>query len=104
MRRLVGVWTYRLGLASAAIALVIRAFNAFGMWLPGRLVEGVTVWYMSFYKATLLFLLISIATALEICVRVALNEDARPLRPAHKDQSFVSSHSEVKVRAARAGA
>lgn len=64
MKDLIGVWTYWLGLASALIALIMRASNAFGMFLPERVVEGITVWYMSFYKAMMMFLLISIATSL----------------------------------------
>ncbi len=56
-------WSYRLGLASAVIALVLRAFNALGLWLPRMVTQGVTIWYMSFFKGALLFLLICIATA-----------------------------------------
>ena len=56
-------WSYWLGIVSAVIALVMRAFNAFGIWLPTAFAQGRTVWYMSFFKGALLFLLISIATA-----------------------------------------
>jgi hypothetical protein len=56
-------WSYRLGLASAVIALIMRTFNAFGVWLPKTIVQGSTIWYMSFFKGALLFLLICIATA-----------------------------------------
>ncbi len=55
--------SYWLGLASAVIALVTRALNLFGIWVPQTVEQGRTVWYMSFYKGALLFLLISIATA-----------------------------------------
>jgi hypothetical protein len=56
-------WSYWLGMASAVIALVLRAFNIFGIWLPAAITQGRTLWYMSFYKGALLFLLIAIATA-----------------------------------------
>ena len=55
--------SYRLGLLSAVIALVLRGLNALGVWLPLAVVQGQTVWYMSFYKGALLFFLIAIATA-----------------------------------------
>jgi hypothetical protein len=56
-------WSYWLGMASAVVALVMRAFNAFGIWLPQAMAQGRTVWYMSFYKGALLFFVIAIATA-----------------------------------------
>lgn len=63
MKNHILTWSYRLGLASAVIALALRALNALGLWLPRVLTQGVTIWYMSFFKGALLFLLISIATA-----------------------------------------
>ena len=54
-------WSYWLGLVSAVIALVLRGLNAIG--LPTVVVQGRTLWYMSFYKGALLLLLIAIATA-----------------------------------------
>lgn len=65
MKKYINTWSYWLGVASGLIALIMRAFNAFGVWLPGAVVQGVTIWYMSFYKAALLFLLINVATALD---------------------------------------
>jgi hypothetical protein len=55
-------WSYWLGIVSAVVALVLRASNAFGSWLPA-VAQGRTIWYMSFYKGALLFFVISIATA-----------------------------------------
>lgn len=55
--------SYWMGLASAVIALVLRGLNALGMLLPTVLKQGQTIWYMSFHKAALLFLLVAIATA-----------------------------------------
>ena len=63
MEKMLTHWCYWLGLVSAAIALVMRGFNAFGVWIPHNVVTGVTVWYMSFYKGAFLFLLVAIATA-----------------------------------------
>ena len=62
MEKQIVKWSYWLGLLSALIALVLRGLNALGLFIP-TLVQGRTIWYMSFYKAALLFLLIAIATA-----------------------------------------
>ena len=62
-------WSYWLGMASAVIALVMRAFNAFGIWLPAVMTQGRTISYMSFYKGALLFFVIAIATANHIWSR-----------------------------------
>jgi hypothetical protein len=57
-------WSYWLGIASFAIALVWRAVNTFGLFLPKPgFMQGETIYYMSFYKAGFLFLLVAIATA-----------------------------------------
>jgi hypothetical protein len=56
-------WSYWLGLASFAVALVWRGLNSLGIGLPWSLTAGRTIWYMSFYKAGLMFLLVAIATA-----------------------------------------
>jgi len=55
-------WSYWLGLLSAVVALVLRGLNALEFLLP-KVMQGRTIWYMSFYKGALLFLLIAIATA-----------------------------------------
>ena len=62
-------WSYWLGMVSAVIALVLRAFNVFGIWLPVAITQGRTLWYMSFYKGALLFFLMAIATANRIWSR-----------------------------------
>jgi hypothetical protein len=62
-------WSYWLGMVSAVIALVMRAFNAFGIWLPTAVAQGRTVWYMSFYKGAFLFFVMAIATANQIWSR-----------------------------------
>ena len=56
-------WTYWLGVLSAVVAMVWRALNTLGIGVPLMLTPGTTIWYLSFYKAALLFLLVSIATA-----------------------------------------
>ncbi len=56
-------WSYWLGIASFAVAVAWRGLNALGIWLPAGVTLGHTIWYMSFYKAGLLFLLVAIATA-----------------------------------------
>jgi hypothetical protein len=62
-------WAYWLGLASTAIALVLRSLAASGV-LTGVVVHrGQTIGYLSFYRGALLFFLIAIATASYTWVR-----------------------------------
>jgi hypothetical protein len=62
--------SYWIGLASTAIALLLRTLNAFGMFLPPATAKaGETIWYMSFYKGALLFFLAAIATSGYAAVR-----------------------------------
>lgn len=100
MKKHINTWSYWLGLASAVVALVMRAFNAFGVWLPGNVVQGVTIWYMSFYKAALLFFLINIATALDRWCRALLSQSSNAV---HGDQAVADSQPAAKFRTARAG-
>ena len=100
MKEHIDIWTYWLGLASAVIALAMRTFNALGFWLPGRIVEGITIWYMSFYKAALLFFLINIATSLGGLSHVLRNQSSRPF---HADGELVGGQPAGKSRAATAG-
>jgi hypothetical protein len=76
-------WSYWLGLVSAVIALVMRTFNAFGVWLPGTVIQGTTIWYMSFFKAALLFLLINIATAIRIYLRMLADQRSNESNDKH---------------------
>jgi len=55
-------WGFQAGLLCAAIALVWRAANAFGFF-ASNVAPGTTIYYGSFLKASVLFLLISIAAA-----------------------------------------
>jgi hypothetical protein len=63
MERNIVRWSYWLGIASLVVALLWRAFNALGLWLPFQISPGQTVYYMSFYKASLLFFVAAIASA-----------------------------------------
>ncbi len=63
MEKHIITWSYWLGLASGVIAVATRALNAFGIWVPQTVVQGRTLWYMSFYKGAFLFFLVAIATA-----------------------------------------
>jgi hypothetical protein len=54
-------WSYLLGLLCFGIALVWRALNAFNLGVPEHLAPGVSVYYMSFYKAAFMFLMVCIA-------------------------------------------
>jgi len=55
--------SYWLGLASCLIAVALRVLNVLRI-LPRTVVkEGQTLWYMSFYKGAILFLVITIGTA-----------------------------------------
>ena len=56
-------WTYWLGIACATIALIIRGFQAVGLYLD---FPGVNLGYMSFYKASFLLLAVAIATTVTL--------------------------------------
>ena len=100
MKEQINRWSYWLGLASALIALVMRTFNAFGVWLPGVVVQGMTIWYMSFYKAALLFFIIKIATAVDIwAARILLNHQ---FDSTHGEHLVVDSMA-ARFRTAKAG-
>jgi len=62
-------WTYWLGIACAVIALIIRGFQAVGLYLD---FPGVNLGYMSFYKAS--FLLLAVAIATTVTLRPAQRE------------------------------
>jgi len=62
-------WTYWLGLLCAAVALIIRGLEVMGMYVSDYLPVWVKIGYMSFYKAGLLLLAVSIATATMIGAR-----------------------------------
>ncbi len=100
MKKHIYTWSYWLGLVSAVIALTMRAFNALGVFLPGTVIQGTTIWYMSFYKAALLFFLINIATAIHIYSRVPVNRDS----DAATDKRVVEGRPPAKnFRTAAAG-
>lgn len=56
-------WSYWLGIASFAVALVWKGLNSVGIWHLSTAAAGPPITYTSFYKASLLFLLVAIATA-----------------------------------------
>jgi len=60
MEKHLAKWTYWLGIACAAMALIIRGFQAIGLYLD---FPGVNLGYMSFYKASFLLLAVAIATS-----------------------------------------
>jgi len=63
MQKMIAHWTYWLGIACLVIALVWRAVNALGFWLPLTVTPGHTIWYLSFFHASFLFLGTTVATA-----------------------------------------
>jgi hypothetical protein len=56
-------WSYWLGIACVAIALLWKAWSALGLWLPKSMAAAQTISYMGFYKGGILFFLVTIATA-----------------------------------------
>ena len=62
MEKKIQLYSYWLGVLCGLIAMVWKAANFAGYFLA-QAVTGVTISYMSFFKAALLFLMISIATA-----------------------------------------
>lgn len=101
MKKHIEKWSYWLGVASAVIALVMRTFNAFGIWIPAHVVHGVTIWYMSFYKAAFLFLVVNIATSIRIYLRTLAVQHEGELTVSHP--TSVGS-TPAKLRAAAMGA
>lgn len=69
MEKHVARWTYWLGIACGLIALIIRGFQAIGLYLD---IPGVNLGYMSFYKAS--FLLLAVAIATTVTMRPAQKE------------------------------
>ncbi len=98
MKKYIETWSYWLAILSALIALVMRAFNAFGMFLPGTVIQGTTIWYMSFYKGAVLFTLINIATTIRIHSELQINR-----RLSSPDTHVSNSPSANKYRTAAAG-
>lgn len=56
-------WSYWMGIACLVLALVWRGINALGVWVPTDITPGHSIWYMSFYKASLLFFVATIASS-----------------------------------------
>lgn len=56
-------WSYWLGIVSLVIAAVWKAFNALGLTLPMLFTKDQTIFYLTFYKASLLLFVAAIATA-----------------------------------------
>ncbi len=63
MEKLIARSSYGLGIACMVIAVIWRAVNALGFWLPMTVTPGHTIWYLSFFHASILFFLTTIATA-----------------------------------------
>jgi hypothetical protein len=63
MEKLIAHWSYWLGIACLVIAVMWRTVNAFGLWLPLNVTPGHTIWYLSFFHASILFFATTIATA-----------------------------------------
>ena len=63
MKKLIARLSYWLGIACLVIAVIWRALNAFGFWLPLNVTPGHTIWYLSFFHASILFFVTTIATA-----------------------------------------
>ena len=63
MERHILRYSYLLGLVCAAVAMLWRLVNQFGIY-AANYVPGTQVGYMTFFKAALLLLLVSIASAL----------------------------------------
>jgi hypothetical protein len=63
MENLIARSSYWLGIACLVISVIWRALNAFGFWLPLKITPGHTIWYLSFFHASILFFVATIATA-----------------------------------------
>jgi len=56
-------WSYWLGIACLVIAVVWKGTNALGMWLPPKTASQYAIWYLSFFRGSLLFFVASIGSA-----------------------------------------
>ena len=63
MEKLIARWSYWLGFVCLVIAVIWRTLNAFGMWMPLNVTPGHTIWYLSFFHASILFFGTTVATA-----------------------------------------
>jgi hypothetical protein len=63
MERLIARFSYWMGLVCVVMAVCLRGLNLIGILRPSHLEAGITIWYMSFFKGALLFLLLAIAAA-----------------------------------------
>lgn len=62
MEKYIARWGFIAGLVCAAIAVTWRGANFLGFYVSS-VAPGITIYYSSFFKASFLFLLISIAAA-----------------------------------------
>jgi hypothetical protein len=56
-------WCYWLGIASLVIAAFWKGLNAFGLRLPMLFTRDQSIFYLTFYKASLLLFVAAIASA-----------------------------------------
>ena len=63
MDRLIGRWSYLVGIGSAAIALLWRLANAFNFVPPSTMRTGVDISYLSFLHFAFLLFIVTMATA-----------------------------------------
>ena len=63
MEKQIARWSYWRGIACLVIAVVWGTVNAFGSLLSINVTPGHTVWYLSFFHASILFFVTAIATA-----------------------------------------
>ena len=62
MEKLIARSSYWLAVVCLVIAVIWRAFNALGLWMPLTIVQGHTIWYLSFFHGSILFFVATIAT------------------------------------------
>lgn len=62
MEKMIARWSYWLGIACSVIAVIWKAVNAFGLWVPSSATPR-TIWYLSFFHGGILFLVTTVATA-----------------------------------------
>lgn len=65
MEKLIARWGFMAGLVCGGIALLWRVANLLGFFVSS-LMPAITVHYTSFYKAAVLFLMLSIAASLSV--------------------------------------
>jgi hypothetical protein len=63
VEKVIARWSYWLGIACLVVTVIWKALNTFGLWLPSGVTPGGGITYLSFFHASILFFVTTVATA-----------------------------------------